>query len=120
MAADQHQILHLAQADGICLPEGMAAGGQINGMHRPGGLVAHRFPAAVQGICRHHRAATAAVGIVVHLILLVGGIVPDLMGFDTDEAPFLCPAQNTLAEHIPQCLGKEGQNINPHRCASPQ
>ena len=47
MAADQNQIVQLAQANGIRLFESMSAGGQIDGMHRPTGLVAHRLPAAV-------------------------------------------------------------------------
>ena len=47
MAADQNQIVQLAQANGVRLTEGMPAGGQIDGMHLSPGLVAHRLPAAV-------------------------------------------------------------------------
>ena len=118
MAADQNQIIHLAQADGVRLLEGMAAGGEIDGMHRPAGLVTHRFPAAVQRVRLHHRAPASAVGIVIHLILLIGGIVPDLVSLNLNEAPLLRTAQNAVGKHIAQRLRKQGHNVNPHRFAS--
>ena len=51
-------------------------------MHRAAGFIADCLPAAVQGVRSHHRAPAAAVGIVVGLVLLVGGIVTDLVEFD--------------------------------------
>ena len=80
----------------------------------------HRLPAAVQRICRHHRTTTTAVGVVIGLILLVGSIIPDLMGFDADNATVLGTAQNTVAEHISHRVGKQGHNINSHRYAYPR
>ena len=82
------------------------------------GLLADRFPAAIQRIRRHHRTTTAAIGVVVHLILLVGGVIPDLMGLDADEASLLSPAQNALAQNITKRVGKQGHDVNSHRCAS--
>ena len=120
MTADQNQVLHLAQPDGICLLKSMTAGRKVDGMDRACGLVTHRFPAAVQRIRRHHRATTAAVGVIVGLVLLVGGIIPDLVGFDADDAAVLGTAQNAVAEHIPHRVGKQGQNINSHRFAYPR
>ena len=63
-------------------------------------------------------AAAATVGIVVHLALLVGRVVPDLMGFDADEIPLLGPAQDALVHHVAHGVGKQRHNINPHRSAS--
>ena len=120
VAADQDQIVHLAQPNGIGLGEGLAAGGHIDSMHRTAGLVADRFPAAVQRIRGHYRASPAAIGIVVHLILLIGSIIPDLVGLDADDAPVLGPAQNTLRQHIPQSLREKGHDINSHRYAYPR
>ena len=120
MAADQHQIIQLAEPNGIRLLEGMATRRQVNGMHRAAGHVAHRFPTAVKGIRGHHSAPAAAIRVIIHLILLVGGIVPDLMGLNVDKSTFLGPAQNTLAEHIPQRFREQGHDINSHRYAFPQ
>ena len=119
VAADQDQVVQLAQADGIRLGEGMAAGGHIDGVDRPSGLVAHRLPAAVDGVRLHDGSPASPVGVVVHLVLLVGGVVPDLVGADMDEPPLLGPAQDTLGEHIPQGIGEQGENINPHRFPCP-
>ena len=66
-------------------------------MHRATGFIAHRLPAAVQRVCSHHRSPAATVRIVIHLILLVGGVIPNLMGIDFDKATFLRPPQDTFA-----------------------
>ena len=120
MTADNDDIFHLAQADSIFLLEGMTAGGHIDGMHRAGSLIADGLPAAVQRIRGHHSAPAAAVGIIVGLVLLVGSVVPDLMGLNADDSPVLGPAQNALGEHIAQGLREQGHNINSHRCAYPR
>ncbi|MBQ7817523.1 MAG: hypothetical protein IJ388_01830, partial [Oscillospiraceae bacterium] len=53
MAAHQHDVIHLAQPDGIRLLKCVAARRQINGMHRAFRLFADCLPAAVQRICGH-------------------------------------------------------------------
>ena len=118
MAADDDDIVHLAEANGIRLLEGMTAGRHINGMHRAAGFLADRFPAAIQGVCGHHSATAAAIRIIIYLILLICGVVPDLMGLDADEAPLLGPAEDALAQNIAKRVGKQGHDINSHRCAS--
>ena len=70
--------------------------------------------------CGHNRATTAAIGIVIHLILLVGSIIPDLMGLNGDESTLLGTAQDAFAEDISQGLREEGHDINSHRCAYPR
>ena len=117
VAADQNQVIQLAQPDSVCLAEGMATGRQVNGVHRSPGLVAHRLPAAIKGICRHDGSPTAAVGIIVHLILLVCRVVPNLVGIDGNIAPLLGATQDALGQHISQSLRKQGQDVNSHRCA---
>ena len=54
-----------------------------------------------------------------NLVLLVGGIVPNLVGLYADIAPLLGPAQDAFRQHIPQRIREKGENINPHRFASP-
>ena len=69
-------------------------------------------------VCGHNCATAAAIGIIVGLILLVGSIIPDLMGFNADNAPILGSAQNTFRQHITQRFREQRHNVNPHRCAS--
>ena len=120
MTADQNQIFHLAQTNGICLPKGMTARRQINGVHRATCFVADSLPASIQWVRCHDSTTSAAVGIVVHLILLVGSVVTNLMGFNADESTLLSTAENTLRQNITQRLRKKRQNINSHRYASLQ
>ena len=101
------------------LIEGTTAGGHIDGVDALPCLVTDMLPAAVEGIGLHHRAATAAVGVVVHLHLLVGGIVADLMGHHFHIASLLCPTDDGLTHHGLDGIGKEGHNVNSHGCPVP-
>ena len=58
-------------------------------MDRAACLVAGVAPAMVKGVGLQNGAPSAAVGVVVYLILLVFGVVADLVGFDADVAPLL-------------------------------
>ena len=119
VAAHQDQVVvALFQLPGHRLGEGPAAGGHENG---PAGTVGgdHVVPAAVQGVRLHDGAPAAAVGVVVHLHLLVGGIRTDLVGLDGDVAPLLGPAQDADVQHGVHGVGEEGQDINSHRTPSP-
>ena len=75
-------------------------------------LVADMLPALVQRIGLHYRAPPPAIGVVVHLLLLIQGVIPGLVALDADVAPLLPPAQNGLTQHIPHHIRKEGHNIN--------
>ena len=70
-------------------------------------LLAHMRPAAVQGVCLHHRAAPAAVGVVVDLHLLVGRVVADLMCLDRDVAALLRAAKDADVHHRVDRSGEE-------------
>ena len=92
VAADQNQVAVIGfQLPGDGLGKGAAAGGHEDGATGAVG-VDNVFPAAEQGVCLHDGAPSAAVGVVVHLHLLVGGVGPNLVGADGDIAPLLCPA----------------------------
>ena len=119
VAAHQNQVfVPLLQFPGDLLIKGSAAGRHEDG---PAGAVGfhHVGPAAVERVCLHDGAPAAAVGIIIHLHLLVGGVSPDLMGADGNVAPGLGPAQDAHIEHRIHRLGKERQNINVHHCACP-
>ena len=100
---------------GHLLVEGAAAGGHVDGVYPLARFIADVLPAAVQGVGLHHRAPAAAVGIVVHLHLLVGGIVPDLVGGDGDIASLLCPTDDGLIHHGVDGVGEQRHNVNSHQ-----
>ena len=77
-------------------------------------LLADVLPAPEQRVRLKDGAVTAAVGVVVHLVLLVGGVVPNLMALDLDKIPLLGASQNGLIHHIAYRLRKQGHNIDPH------
>ena len=89
-------------------------------LYRATGPITDSFPAAVQRICRHLGTPAASVRVIVHLILLVGSVVPDLVGFDFDEPTLLGPTQNAFGQNVTQSLREQGQNVNSHRCAYPR
>ena len=99
VAADQNQmVIGLFQLPGYGLGKGAATGGEENGVSRSEGLH-HVIPTAVQRVRLHNGPPAAAIGVVVHLHLLVGGVFPDLVGLDGDVAPLLGPAQNADVQH---------------------
>ena len=122
VAADQNQpVIVIPQPHGVSLLEGLSAGGHIDGAHplALGHALHDMGPAPIEGIRLHHRSVAAAVGVVIHLILLVGGVVPDLMALHPDKSPLLAPAQNGFTEHVSHHIGEEGHNVNPHHWPNP-
>ena len=119
VAADQNEVVvAFLQFLGDLLIEGPAAGGHKDG---PAGTVGlHNMgPAAIKGVRLHDGAPAAAVGIVVHLHLLIGGVLPDLVGADGDIAPLLGPAQDADVQHSVHRVRKQRHDINVHRWPSP-
>mgnify|MGYP006902973050 CR=1 FL=1 len=49
------------------------------------------LPALIEGIGLHDSTSSAAVGVIVHLFLLIFCIIPDLVTVDADIAPLLSP-----------------------------
>ena len=93
VAADHDKaVIPVPQAQGIRLPEHMAAGGEEDGVQPLSCLLADVRPAAVEGVSLHDCAVAAAVGVVVHLILFVCCEVPNLPCVDADDIPLLRPA----------------------------
>ena len=101
------------QFSGDGLGEGTAAGGHEDG---PAGAIGvdNVLPAAEQRVCLHHGPTASAVGVIVHLHLLVGGVGTDLMGTDGDIAPLLRPAQDADVQHGVHGFREQGQNVDLH------
>ena len=113
VAAHQNQVIVLpGQTAGVLLGEGLAAGGEIDGVGAALALLADVVPALVEGVCLENGPLAAAIGVIIHLLLLVFGVVPNLMGENADVVPFLGTAQNGLAEHVPHGVREQGHNIN--------
>ena len=116
VAADQDQMVVVClQLLGHLLVKHPAAGRHVDGVDPMACLLADMLPAAVQRVRLHDSTPAPAVGVVVHLHLLVGGVVPDLVGDDFDIAPVLGPAHNGLAHHGINSVGEQGHDVNPHR-----
>ena len=97
---------------GIRLGEGFAAGGEVNGVRARLILAADVCPALVQRVSLEQCPAAPAVRVVVHLLLLIQGVVPDLVGVDAQNVPFLGPAQDGLGQHVPHRVGKQRHNVD--------
>ena len=121
VAAHQDQAVVLpGQPLGVRLGEGFAAGGQVDGMGPPRPLPAEVVPAAEQGVGLEHRPPPPAVGVVVHLLLFVHRVIPELVGGNTQEVPLLSPAQDGLGQHVPHRVGEQGDDINAvHKLSLP-
>ena len=116
VSADQEDIfMRGLQLLGYLLGKGPATGGHIDRVGSLPYLPADMLPAAVQGVCLHHRTPTAAVGVIVHLHLLIGGILPNLVGVEPDKASVPGPADDRLAHHGLDGIGEQGHNVNSHR-----
>ena len=114
VAADKNEVVVvLFQFPGDRLVEGAAAGGHENsaagavGLHDVG-------PAAVQRVRLHDGAPASAVRVVVHLHLLIGGVLPNLVRADGDVSSFNGPAQDADVEHGVHRVGEQSHNVNVH------
>ena len=101
VAADQHQVVVvLLQPPCGRLGVGLALGGEVDD---PAAALArvgyHRVQAGFQGLGHHHAAEAPAVGVVVHLLLFVFGVVPDLHAVDLHQALPGRPADDALVKH---------------------
>ena len=80
----------------------------------PDGLVA-----VIHGLSLHDHARPAPVWIIIHLPVGICGIVPDIDGFDGNQALLLRPAQNTGPGDGIDHFRKEGHDMKIH-LTSPQ
>ena len=82
------------------------------------GALQHRVQAGLQGLGHHHAAVAPAVGVIVHLVLLVVGIVPDLEAVDLHDALFGRAADDALVQHRVHRVWEQSQNVDPHHMPS--
>ena len=107
MAADENQTLVIPlKALGIRLLKHRAGRGEVDGVKPFSCLLTDMIPTLVGRIGLHHCPMAAAVGIVVHLLLLVEGIVPNLVAIDTNDAPLLGTPQDGFTEHVTNHIGE--------------
>ena len=113
VAAHQDQMaLFPGQPSGVRLGKGFAAGGEEDGEWALFIPLADVFPAPVQRVGLEHRPPASAIGVVVHLVLLIGGVVPDLVGFDAQDVPLLRPAQDGLGQHVAHRVREQRHNVD--------
>ena len=71
--------------------------------------------AVVNGLRLHHHTRPASVGVVVHLLLPVRRVVPDLMAGKLDVPALARTADDAFTQNALTHLGKQRGDINPHR-----
>ena len=82
-------------------------------------LLTDMVPAAVQRVRLHDGSPASAVGIIIHLHLLIGGILPDLVSGDGHQSSGLRPPDNGLPHHSINGVREQGHDVNPSSVASP-
>ena len=98
----------------VGLGEAAPRGGKKDGVKPPPGLAADVCPAVIERLDLHQHALAAAVGIVVHLHLLIFRIVSDLVRFDLNDVVALRPTQDAFPHHGLNGVGKQGQDVDVH------
>ena len=92
MPTNQNQVVVICSKPfGVCLFKSGSGGGEVDGMTWAK-FIHNMLPTLEKWVCLHNCAMAAAIGIVVHLFLFIKCIVPDLVGFDSQNIPLLGPA----------------------------
>ena len=120
--ADEHEMIIIA-LEALCrlLRVGLSLRGHIyHAAAHPLRLRLYRVEAALERLRHHHAAEAAAVGVIVHLVLLVLGIVAYLHAVYFNYA-FLCrAAYDALVEHRIDRCGEKRHYIYAHCLTSPR
>ena len=73
-----------------------------------------RLMTAIERIGLHDHALAAAVGGVIHTVVLVGGVVADVDRIDAHQTGGLRASDDALRHHAVDQFGKQRENINCH------
>ena len=118
VAADQRQVIVLGQPAGVLLGVTLTARRQEHDMRGRASLFRHLFLDGAQavgdGLGIEHHAAAAAIGVVVGLLLLVEGVIPDLMAVGLDVAAPGCAADDAGVQHLLAHLREKGHDVHTH------
>ena len=118
MAADQRQGVIFCQAAGDVLVVGFPGGGQkyhVGPAAALGGALGLDLPQAVgDGLGVQHHAAAAAVGVVVGLLLLVFGVVPDLVAVGLEQMFGRRPPQYAGVQKTVAQFREQRHDVNAH------
>ena len=115
VAAHQNQpLIGCLQLLGHLLVKHPPTGGEIDGVYPLPRLLADMVPAAVQRVRLHDGSPASAVGIIIHLHLLIGGVLPDLVSGNGHQSSGLRPPDNGLPHHGVDGVREQGHDVNPH------
>ena len=92
MAAEENHILFLRQLLRHALMEGGSLGRYIDGPGFFPDFLRHRSPGPVHRLSLHDHARAAAVGVIVHFIVLIVCKVTNIDGIQTNRSIFDGPA----------------------------
>ena len=118
VAAQEHEVIHFGQLPDPFLGQGLSLRRQINEVALPRPALRDRPIAVIDGIRLHDHTGPAAVGVVVHTVVFVAGIVPDVDGADIHIPRLTGPADDALGEERLAHLREQGHDVDPHRTSS--
>ena len=107
VAAQQRNIIELRQLLDPLLGQGLALRRHIDKMRALAELIAKRHEAVVDGLSLHYHTCAAAVGRVIHTVMLIFRIIADIAAVYLDAAVLSRSADYAFAEHAEAHIGKE-------------
>ena len=114
VAAQQDQIFFHGKFFHHRLIQHPALGRQIDRSCGFSNLFFHRLAGTVYRLRLHNHSGAAAVGIIVHPIVFVGGKIPDIRGLQSDAAFFHRFAQDAGVQSLLDHLRKQCQYMKIH------
>ena len=100
-------LLELRQLLDPLLGQDLALRRHIDKMRALAELIAKRHEAVVDGLSLHYHTCAAAVGRVIHTVMLIFRIIADIAAVYLDAAVLSRSADYAFAEHAEAHIGKE-------------
>ena len=114
MAADKNNALERGQFARLGLVELGAAGAEQNDAAGLGGLRLHVLHRGENRLALEQHAGSAAVGLVIDGVMLVGGVIAQLVQRDLRLSAALGASQDRGVERSAQDLGEKGDDVDAH------
>ena len=112
MAADQNKVLLCEQLTRFLLVKRLSLCREEHRVHMLAGT--QRLMAQIQRLSQHDLSASAAIGRVIRLVVLVERIIADVGCLDLDNTLVLCASDDAFAHNRVDHLRKQRHNVDFH------
>jgi len=112
MAADQNKVLLREQLTRFLLVKRLSLCREEHRVHMLAGT--QRLMAQIQRLSQHDLSASAAIGRVIRLVVLVERIIADVGCLDLDNTLVLCASDDAFAHNRVDHLRKQRHNVDFH------